>query len=174
MRRGSLITNVTRLWLCCTLLLLAAVTACQSPPAAAPAPNREAKAVATPTPQENLTAETVLDAVKAAKLPVEKETVYTAESDPNKLMGRPNQYTGKASWNDARVESLTPDDRSMTVEVFSSAEDLENRRRYVEAIGKSMSPLAQYLYVHKNALLRLSHKLTPQQAAEYEKVLKSL
>jgi hypothetical protein len=174
MRRGSLKINITKLHFCCALLLLTAAAGCQSPPATAPTPEREAKSVATPTPQENLTTEAILDAMKAAKLPVEKEVVYTAENDPNKLMGRPNQYTGKASWNDARVESLTPDDRSMTVEVFASSEDLENRRRYVEAIGKSMSPLAQYFYVHKNALLRLSHKLTPQQAAEYEKVFKSL
>jgi hypothetical protein len=140
----------------------------------APAPSQGTKAVATPTPNQNLTAEDVLNALKAAKLPIEKEIVYMEENDPNKLLGRPNQYVGKANWNDARVEPLTPDDRSMTVEVFASAEDLENRRKYVEAIGKSMSPLAQYQYAHKNALLRLSHKLTPQQAAEYEKVLKSL
>jgi len=62
----------------------------------------------------------------------------------------------------------------MTVEVFASTEDLENRRKYVESVTKTMSPLAEYQYVHKNTLLRLNHKLTPQQAAEYEKVLKSL
>lgn len=159
---------------CALLLLVAAATGCQPSPLTAPAPGQEAKSVVTPAPHQNLTAEDVLNALKAAGLPVEKEIVYTAENDPNKLLGRPNQYTGKANWNDARVEPLTPDDRSMTVEVFASAEDVENRHRYVEAIGKSMSPLAQYQYVHKNALLRLSHKLTPQQASEYEKVLKSL
>ena len=166
--------RVSRPCIVFALLLLAAAAGCQPSPVTAPAPGQETKSVATTTPNQNLTAEDVLNALKAAKLPIEKEIVYTAENDPNKLLGRPNQYTGKANWNDARVEPLTPGDRSMTVEAFASAEDLENRRKYVETIGKSMSPLAQYQYAHKNALLRLSHKLTPQQAAEYEKVLKSL
>ena len=166
--------KVVRLRIALALLSLILLASCQSPKVTAPASGQEAKSVATPTPNQNLNAEDVLNALKAAKLPIEKDIVYTAENDPNKLLGRPNQYIGKANWNDKRVEPLTPDDRSMTVELFASAEDLENRRKYVEAVSKSISPLAQYQYVHKNALLRLSHKLTPQQASEYEKVLKSL
>ena len=150
------------------------LSGCQSSQTVAPVANQETKSVTASTPVQSLNAEDVLNTLKAAKLPIEKELVFTAENDPNKLLGRPNQYTGKASWNDKRVEPLTADDRSMTVEIFASGEDLENRRKYVESVTKAMSPLAQYQYVHKNALLRLSHKLTPQQVAEYEKVLKSL
>lgn len=147
---------------------------CQSSQSVAPVNNQEDKTEVASTPLQTLKAEEVLNAFKAANLPIEKELLFTAEDDPNKLLGRPNQYTGKASWNDKRVEPLTPDDRSMTVEVFASTDDIENRRKYVESVTKSISPLAVYQYVHKNALLRLSHKLTPTQAAEYEKVLKSL
>ena len=150
------------------------LSGCQSSQTVTPVANQEIKTATTFTPPQSLKAEEVLNALKAANLPIEKELVFTAEDDPNKLLGRPNQYTGKASWNDKRVEPLTPKDRSMTVEVFASTEDLENRRKYVESVTKAMSPLAEYQYVHKNALLRLNHKLTPQQAAEYEKVLKSL
>lgn len=150
------------------------LSGCQSSQTVAPIANQETKTAATSTPSQNLTAEEILNALKTANLPIEKELVFTAENDPNKLLGRPNQYTGKASWNDKRIEPLTSDSKSMTVEVFASAEDLKNRRKYVEGVTKAMSPLAEYQYVHKNALLRLNHKLTPQQAAEYEKVLKSL
>ncbi len=169
-----MIPNRLSIFCFATLTFALSFSGCQSSQTVTPVANQETKSVTASTPVQNLNAEDVLNALKAAKLPIEKELVFTAENDPNKLLGRPNQYTGKASWNDKRVEPLTADDRSMTVEVFASGEDLENRRKYVEAIGKSMSPVAQYQYVHKNALLRLSHKLTPQQATDYEKVLKSL
>jgi hypothetical protein len=152
---------------------LLALAGCRPAEVSAPAADSGAKPSASPTP-DRLTAEAVLAALKAAGLPVEREIVYTTETDPNKLLGRPNQYTGKASWSDRRVGEPRPDERSMTVEVFASAEDLEGRRRYVETIGKALSPLAQYQFAHKNALLRLNHDLTPQQASEYERVLKGL
>jgi len=130
--------------------------------------------VAASTPAEILRAEDVLNALKGAKIPIVEEVTYSPETDPNKLLGRPHQYIGKASWTDARAKGSLPDDRTMTVEVFASTEDLENRRRYVEAVTKTMSPLAEYQFVHKNALLRLNHTLTPKEASQYESVLKAL
>jgi hypothetical protein len=155
------------------LVCVVGFSGCQSPQNT-PVANQDNKTSTASASKQTLTAEVILNALKTAKLPIEKEIAYTAENDPNKLLGRPNQYTGKANWSDKRVEALTPDERSMTVEIFATAEDLENRRKYVENIGKSMSALTQYQYVHKNALLRLDHKLTPEQAAEYEKIFKSL
>jgi len=155
------------------LLCVIAFSGCQSPQNMAVV-NQDNNVPAASALKQTLTAEDILTALKTSKLPIEKEIAYTAENDPNKLLSRPNQYIGKANWNDKRVDALTPDERSMTVEVFASAEDLESRRKYVENIGKAMSALTQYQYVHKNALLRLDHKLTPEQAAEYEKVFKSL
>ena len=128
----------------------------------------------TPTPKQQLTADDVLGAFKEAKLPIEDDVVFTDETDPNKLLGRPHQYIGKASWNDTRGYKSTTGDRNMTVEVFANSEDLENRRQYVDEITKRVAVLAEYQFVHKNALLRLHHALTPKQAAEYERVLKSL
>lgn len=156
------------------LSIVATLVGCRSP---GPKPQSSPESTASqarPVADLALTAEGVLSALKAANLPIENDVLYTAETDPNKLLGRPNQYVGKASWNDKRVDALTSGDRSMTFEIFTSLEDLENRRRYVEAVSKTMSPLAEYQYVHKNALLRLNHQLTPQQAVDYEKVLRGL
>lgn len=50
-----------------------------------------------PTPKQNLTAADVLNAFKEAKLPIEDDIIFTGETDPNKLLGRPHQSTGKAS-----------------------------------------------------------------------------
>ncbi len=48
------------------------------------------------------------------------------------------------------------------------------RRSYTEAISKSVSVLDQYIYTHKNVLLRLEHQMLPAEAQEYHRVLKSL
>lgn len=116
----------------------------------------------------------VLQAFRAADLPLDEVVIYTEETDPNALLGRPHQYTQKASWDDRRADPTIRKQRLMTVEVFASAEDLEQRRRYVEAITSSASVFAEYQYVHQNALLRLHHALTPKQAREYESALKTL
>ena len=160
-------------FIACAAFFFSMLTGCQSPQPAVPVSNNTAPTPVV-TPITNLRAEDIVQAFKAAGLPISGDIVYSEESDPNNLLGRPNQYTGKASWNDTRIERVSPDDRENTVEVFASTEDLENRRRYVEAIGRSASVFAQYYYVHKNAFLRLSHKITPQQAAEYERVFRGL
>lgn len=150
-------------------LLALLVSACGKPAFVSP-PN------GSPTPQyQVLQAEDVIKAFKAANLPLADEIIYSPENDPNKLLGRPNQYIGKANWNDQRYKkTASGDNRNCTVEVFDSAANLENRRKYVEAVTQSASIWVEYAFVHKNALLRLSKELTPAQAAEFEKVLKGL
>ncbi|HEV7681680.1 MAG TPA: hypothetical protein VGO68_06135 [Pyrinomonadaceae bacterium] len=152
--------------------ILASLPGCKT----AQNPPQSSTVQATPSPIINATLDVdqIVKAFKAAAIPIQNEVIYTAENDTNKLLGRPHQYIGKANWNDVRAPALIKGDQDMTVEVFASAEDMENRRSYVESIQKKISPLAQYHFTHKNALLRLNHKLTPAQAAEYEKVLKAL
>jgi hypothetical protein len=152
------------------LLILFISVGCQSPVSlnnpTSPTP---------PVDPKGLKAEAVINAFKASGIPVRSEVIYTAETDPNKLLGRPNQYTEKASWADERLkQGATGELSGGTVEVFDSAESLERRKRYVEEIGKSVPFLAQYVYAHKNVLLRLDHSLTPKQAGEYENILKVL
>ncbi|WP_333740898.1 hypothetical protein [Streptomyces sp. IBSBF 2806] len=112
--------------------------------------------------------------VAAAKL----NTVVTAENDPNKLLGRPHQYSSKVTFTDSRiaasdVEGLDKDDtlRGGAVEVFESAEDAKARADYIESVTKSLPMLAEYHYLSGPVLVRVSHYLTPQQAGEYKAAL---
>jgi hypothetical protein len=44
----------------------------------------------------------VITALRHAGLPIGAVRYYKARSDPNKLLGRPFQYTGKATFRDHR------------------------------------------------------------------------
>ena len=121
-------------------------------------------------------AEAIVAAFQAAGLPIGDSIVYTATSDPNDRLGRPGQYTGKASWADTRIEQpeLADGPTGGTVEVFAAEDELAARRDYIKSVQQSMPMLQQYIFESGNALLRLEFALTPEQAAEYERVLRSL
>lgn len=128
----------------------------------------------TPTPEFNeLIADTVLLKFKEASLPVIDEVKYTEETDTNNLLGRPNQYIGKINFSDKRTKAKTIK-QGNSIEVFKTAEDLERRKTYIEGFSKQGGVFLQYIYTHKNVLLRLDHQLLPKEAAEYETALKSL
>ena len=106
--------------------------------------------------------------------PIYEIVTYTEKTDPNNLLGRPNQYTSKANFSDIRI--LTTDDLidhniiGGTVEVFNNTEDLQKRKSYIESITSSASVFAEYSYSKYNVLLRLDKKLTSEQAKEYEEI----
>jgi hypothetical protein len=136
---------------------------------------------ATPIPQpalevtaSPLKAEAVFSAFKEAGFPVKDEVQYTEETDNNNLLGRPGQYVGKINFSDERSIKKATAKQGNTIEVFANNEDLERRKNYTETISKSGGVFAQYIYAHKNVLLRLDHQLVPKDAGEYERVLKSL
>lgn len=112
--------------------------------------------------------------LKAAGLPLVDEIVYTSETDLNKLMGRPNQYTAKASWRDARVarEGAADVRTGGTAEIFANEADRIRRQEYVGALAKS-PPFVEYAYAKGRVLVRVAKELTPDQAAEYERALAS-
>jgi hypothetical protein len=121
------------------------------------------------------TAEAIVAALKGSGLPITGMEAYTADTDPNALLGRPGQYTGKANFTvDGIPENRRRTDRPFdivnggAVEVFGKAADLDARRKYLDAF-QSISP--EYLYSQGTVLLRLSHALTPDQAATYETAL---
>lgn len=126
------------------------------------------------TKKQEVKPETVLSTLKKAGIPVAKGVVYTAETDTNKLLGRPNQYIAKANWADSRLSQQQEDMAGGTVEIFKSEDDLKARKEYVERIGKAMPMMAQYQYQKGLVLIRLDKALTPAQAAEYEKALNNL
>lgn len=109
-------------------------------------------------------------------------TVFNAESDPNKLLGRPNGYLSKTVFADNRVESRSligaageGMEQGGSVEVFADEGAATARRNYVQEIGKRM-PLVggEYDFQSGPILLRVSRQLTPEQAAEYETALTNI
>jgi hypothetical protein len=114
----------------------------------------------------------VITALRHARLPIGRVQYYTASSDPNKLLGRPSQYTGKANFKDRRLKAAGFDvDNGGSVETFANKEDARRRFDYVRAIAKS--PLfAEYDYLEGVVLLRVSSDLTPAQARAYERALR--
>ena len=130
---------------------------------------------------KKLTAEDVLLKLKENNTNIGTYVVYTEENDINNLLGRPNQYTSKVTFEDIRLEQvnkdLDPEEFSEaeineptggTIEVFDNKEDLQKRKDYVESITSHFAVLAEYSYSNDYVLLRLNHKLTPSQAKEYE------
>ncbi|MFZ1176905.1 MAG: hypothetical protein WAO15_11685, partial [Mycobacterium sp.] len=134
-----------------------------------------------PAPASNLDATAVFKAL-AATVPTARLTgVVTAENDPNSLLGRPNEYTSKITFSDSQipasdVQFAKPGDVDLGggIEVFSTADDAAARAKYIQAIVKSMPMFSEYDYVHGDVVLRVSHYLTPDQAAKYKAVLDKL
>ncbi|MFJ9605027.1 hypothetical protein ACIRS1_01560 [Kitasatospora sp. NPDC101176] len=96
---------------------------------------------------------------------------YTAEDDPNHLLGRPGQYVSKVSFSDSRIkpadvegESADSVARGGAVEVFATEADARKRSEYIQAIVKGMPALLEYDYVRGPVLIRVSKYLTPDQA----------
>lgn len=134
---------------------------------------------ATPTPQSyDITATEVLTVLIDAGLPIGEHLVYTAESDPNELLGRPGQYTSKANFRDTRLvvqNSAEVDiDDGGAVEVFESAQAAQAWAEYIKTIGESLPMLVNYVLVEENVVVRLSKRLLPEQAEEYRQVLTGL
>jgi hypothetical protein len=123
------------------------------------------------------TAEESVAALKERGLPVSNVKVYDSSTDPNDLLGRPNGYKSKVNFQDARLGG-DPDDfdteNGGSVEFFGSESSATARRKYIEEIGKSLPVLTEYDYQNGPVLLRLSKKLTPEQAKEYEKAFGEL
>ena len=105
-------------------------------------------------------------AVGASGQPVSNVKAFTAEHDVNHLLGRPNQYVAKVSWDDSRLAN----GGQGTIEVFASVEDLRARQKYTQAISDSAGARSQYIVPNEErlALMRLPHQLTPEQAEAYK------
>ena len=132
---------------------------------------------------QKITSEEIAIKLKEKVGNVGKIVTYTEETDINKLLGRPNQYICKTTFEDTRIEQInqaldeeyfSEEERNEpiggTIEVFKSEEDMLKRKKYLEEITSSMSAFAEYSYSQGVYLLRLSKELTPTQAKEYESV----
>lgn len=150
-----------------SILLILAVLVVFSACGSEPTENAEAEPE---TPDiTTMTAEEIVVLLQEQGCPIENIISYTAETDPNELLGRPNQYTSKANFADPRIEQYDQTDPlGGTVEVFENAADAQSRYDYIDAITQEMPTLGYYQYLYENVLLRVEYALTPDQAAEYE------
>ena len=136
---------------------------------------------------KRLTAEDVVLKLKESNSNVGRYVVYTDETDLNKLLGRPGQYTSKVTFEDTRLEQKNKDlDDDMfsaeerneptggTIEVFNNPQDLKKRKDYLESVTSMFSATVEYSYSNDYILLRVGHELTPTQAKEYENFLSEI
>jgi hypothetical protein len=155
------------------VLLVIGTAACSSTTGGARPPTAEAA-----RPQ---TAEQIV-AMLAAKIPTATPTIaYTAQTDPNQLLGTPDSYTSKATFTDSRINLAEANDTELgsielggSVEVFTDDLDARARKDYLEQIMRELPiDVSEHSYLQGPVLLRVSRRLTPTQAAEYEAALDS-
>jgi hypothetical protein len=122
-----------------------------------------------------LTASAAFTKISATAKTATLSGTVTAANDPNHLLGRPNQYTSKVTFSDSRIAASDVTgtekgdvERGGSVEAFTTASDAQARAKYIQAIGKSMPAVAEYDYVQGTVVVRVSHYLTPAQAASYK------
>ena len=111
---------------------------------------------------------------------------FDDKNDPNKQLGRPNQYIEKASWPDPNIDpkfekdgyydsDIAPEQfKGGTIEKFNNQADLNRRYTYIKNITLAQPIYNQYMYKKGLFLLRLDKEFTPAQAKEYEKELNRL
>ncbi len=137
-------------------------------------------AAAAPTTRAGTpTAEQVVNALRTAGAPLTTVTVYTGESDPKHLLGRPGGYASKATFSDSRIpaselaEGLAPDDvdHGGVVEVFPTAQEATARSTFIQATLRGAQGVlgTEYDYQAGPVLVRVTGKLSPAQAAVYQR-----
>lgn len=131
-----------------------------------------------PAKKKAMDAKALVAALKSAGMPIGKTDVYSASNDPNKLLGRPGQYTSKVNFIDTRVKEPVTDGIEVSnggsVEVFANQTDAKTRYEYVAKIAKSMPMLNEYDFRDGDVVLRISNSLTPTQEKKYEVALKKI
>ena len=118
----------------------------------------------------------IVAALKTDGQPIANTEDYTAENDPDKLLGRPGQYTSKTNFRDSRIPGIDlfgiDVQAGGSIEVFASEEDATRRRNYLQTVTQVAPFLVEYDYQHGALILRLSRSLTPEQAEAYFTALK--
>lgn len=117
---------------------------------------------------DNLTEKEVLDAFINSDLPIGDHIIYDEDSCPDNLLGRPEQYVGKAVWQDTTLVENDEDHSGGMVEVFFSEDDLLVRKEIMDDLDD------YYILVHKNVIVYLDSNLDEENVEGYEKVLRTL
>lgn len=163
-----------------TVVLLSGLAACgdnkpQPNTTAGTGASSSASARAASGSSKPITAQEAFTGISATVGSAKISGTVTAENDPNKLLGRPHQYTSKITFDDTRIAAVDVSgtdkgdvERGGAIEAFANPADAKARAEYIQTVTKSMPMLAEYDYVHGSVLVRVSRYLTPEQAAEYE------
>lgn len=123
---------------------------------------------------KDFTTEELASALKKDSKNIDKIIVYTADTDPNKLMGKTGAYTGKAAFSDKRYKQDKKDPIGGSIEVFGTQDDAEARYDYIKSITQKMQFLQEYMYRNGKYLLRISGDLKASQAEEYQKIFNNI
>lgn len=127
---------------------------------------------------DGMNASQILEAMKSDGLTIGDIQVYDEDSDPNNLMGRPNEYISKASFLDTRVKDPYGNgyidgeidiDFGGTVETFNTAADAQAREKYIDRVVSESGIGKMYMYTFCNVVFRVGYELKPSQAEDYEK-----
>ena len=78
---------------------------------------------------------------KSAGLPMDDATIYTADTDPDKLLGTPNQYIAKAGWHDKRLpDPANPEQIALSdggeIEIFAELDGGQEPPRFPPKPGE--------------------------------------
>jgi hypothetical protein len=127
------------------------------------------------------TAATIVKTIAAKVASARPGFVYTADTDPNHLLGKPNGYTSEATFTDNRISpadaaGVRPGSvqKGGLVEVFLDASSATIRQQRLGQLEKNAPLLySEYTFTDGPALLRVSGRLTPAQAAEYAAAFRS-
>ncbi|MEU6222386.1 hypothetical protein [Streptomyces sp. NPDC047042] len=156
--------------------LVAGLSACSSK-----SPTSTDNAAKATTAKTAITASSALTQIVQKVTTAKASGTVTAAGDPNHLLGRPGQYTSKTTFTDTRVKASDvvgaekgAVELGGAIEVFDSESDAQARAKYIQTVTKSLPALAEYDYVDGVLLVRVSHYLTPAQAAEYKTATSSL
>jgi hypothetical protein len=125
-----------------------------------------------------MTAKAVLDKLTAAALPISNSAVQDENTDPNNLLGRPNGYTSRASFDLSGGDPESKPygiDRGGVIEVFADAAAAKTRADYIAGLQKQ-SPIlgTEYHYLNGPVLVRITGKVKPSDAAKYEAAVAAL
>ena len=138
---------------------------------------KPATAAVTPTPApgvtppvHNMTADSICSALLKAGMPVVSFTRYTAENDPDGLIGTNGGYTSRADFKDKNVA-----DEKGIVEVYASAQAAVLRMNALQFTRTQAGETdTETIFCYDNVLMRLPSAFSSEQCLQYEDALRQV
>ena len=121
---------------------------------------------------QNMSAAEVLGVFIKAGFPIYEQYIFAAETDPEKLLGTPHNYTSKAEWFDSRAGTLN--NNGVFVEVFKNNADCKARKQKIDLMYGYISSVQFYSFQEGKVLLSLQCALSTAEVAGYEEALKMM